>query len=333
MLTALNLQHPAQRATVRGDFAFPADRRRHQPFRFAPAGGRKLCLAGAPQKSHAGWLERWQIPFRPRRREWIIPVLLFLAAMVFQLREKVAVERSHPWRPELTATALGRTEAALQLPYDPKNFPLTEEDALRDVLVSDGSMAPMLAIGVADTISREARALGYDPFLALAIMHVESGFHPEAMSQRGAEGLMQVMPKTQRWLLQQPSFDNERRVAADPMLATDSMLSRDPLLPADPLLNVRLGMRYFGSLQRSFGRLDLALAAYNCGPGRLLSSLKDSAPLPFETEMYAQKVLHRYKRFRSDYDYIGTHSHGDTSKRAPRGPAHSVTAGLRPVVP
>jgi soluble lytic murein transglycosylase-like protein len=224
---------------------------------------------------------------RPRHIEWVLPVVIFLAALSFQLRGEVAVQRQRPWQPAASsAESLGRFEHDVDLAYDPQSFALTEEDAVREIVLSGSDMPSAMALDVADTIAREARALGYDPFLALAIMHVESNFHFEAVSQRGAEGLMQVMPKTQQWLL-----------AVDPALT--HVAER-----ADPTLNVRLGMRYFGQLQRSFGRTDWALQAYNCGPGCLIESLHSQRSLPQETAVYAQKVLHRYDHFRSQYGYL-----------------------------
>jgi len=91
-------------------------------------------------------------------------------------------------------------------------------------------------------INDAARAHGVDPKLVAAVAKRESAFNPAAVSRRGACGLMQLMPATAR------SFG-----------VTDIF---------DPRQNVEAGVRYLRSLIDSFnGNVDLALAAYNAGPG------------------------------------------------------------------
>lgn len=311
----------AQNLSRTGDSAVLPTRHRLQPFRFSPSfSGPRPCLTGGVSRKSHHWLDRWRITRKPRHREWVLPVGIFLAALTFQLRGEVAVQRQLPWQPApISATGLTRFENDVSLGYDPESFALTEEDAVREIILAGSDMPSAMALDVADTIAHEARAQGYDPFLALAIMHVESGFHFEAVSPRGAEGLMQVMPKTQQWLL-----------SVDPALTHVAQRT-------DPTMNVRLGMRYFGHLQRSFGRTDWALQAYNCGPGCLLEHLHDERELPEETAVYAQKVLHNYNHLRSQYGYLTKFTPAPTTrsphvthvaqikkrllaKRAPAGP-------------
>lgn len=105
-----------------------------------------------------------------------------------------------------------------------------------------------------------------DPLLVAAIVTVESRFDPEAVSYRGAVGLMQVLPST----------------AALP----DGEL-------ADPQVNLDAGVGYLGWLLQSFeGELELALAAYNAGP---TSVRRFGGVPPFEeTQAYVEKVLAVY---------------------------------------
>ncbi|NND90958.1 MAG: lytic transglycosylase domain-containing protein [Granulosicoccus sp.] len=105
--------------------------------------------------------------------------------------------------------------------------------------------------------------------LIKAIITEESCFNNTALSPVGAQGLMQLMPATARWLN-----------------------VNDPLDPAD---NLRAGVRYIASLQEQFESLELALAAYNAGPGNV-RRYKGVPPFA-ETQAYVQKVKAHYRRY------------------------------------
>lgn len=192
--------------------------------------------------------------------------------------------RFEPWRPStIDEAGLGQFESATSTKGNPA-LALTTDDAVREIVTAGALPAEWVGPIVA-AINDEARTTGLDPFLALAIITVESQFDPFATSHKGARGLMQLMPGTEGWLL-----------GLTPDLSASAAM--------DPELNVRLGMRYFAKLQRSFGRVDRALQAYNCGPKRLSDVLHETAPLPFQSEVYAQRVLRRYHRYKRDYSYL-----------------------------
>jgi hypothetical protein len=105
-----------------------------------------------------------------------------------------------------------------------------------------------------------------------AVIQIESGGNPNAVSPKGARGLMQLMPATAR----NPGF-------GIPPAKDDSSEE-----------NVRVGTAYLNALLQKYnGNLDYALAAYNWGPGntdRWISQGADPAKLPAETRDYIPKV-------------------------------------------
>jgi len=116
---------------------------------------------------------------------------------------------------------------------------------------------------VTDALVRAAGREGLAPELVLAVIEVESGGDPFAVSSAGALGLMQLLPPT------------GRAVARDLGLAW-----RGPATLFDPVVNVELGTAYLGRLVRRFGDVDRALAAYNWGPTRIARRLEGGVPLP-----------------------------------------------------
>ena len=116
-------------------------------------------------------------------------------------------------------------------------------------------------------IRRAAQRYSVDELLVAAIVEAESSFNAAAISPVGAVGLMQVMPST-----------------AATYGAGD---------PWNPAVNVDLGARYLSRLLNRFGGdLELALAAYNAGPGAV--DRYDGMPPYRETRAYVGKVLSRY---------------------------------------
>jgi soluble lytic murein transglycosylase-like protein len=121
-------------------------------------------------------------------------------------------------------------------------------------------------------IMQHATTHGIDPLLVKAVMKTESNFNPRALSHKGAQGLMQLMPDTARFM---NVFD-----------------------PFDPDDNIKGGTRYLKYLDEIFGgNLELMLAAYNAGPGRVIE-YKMNVPPYEETKIYIQRVKAYYNKLK-----------------------------------
>ena len=146
-----------------------------------------------------------------------------------------------------------------------------------------------------DLITVYSRRHDLDPFLVAAIMRVESRYQPDAVSSKGARGLMQLMPDTGRW--------------AAGCLGIEGY--SDDLL-FEPEVNIRIGAWYLRQLLNQFeGNLTVALAAYNGGPsnvekwlsgGRWSGSIDDLEQIPFgETARYVDRVSRAHRLYLRAY--------------------------------
>lgn len=136
---------------------------------------------------------------------------------------------------------------------------------------------------LAHLIYQESVRHQYDPELIMAVILAESSFHNWSTSQKGALGLMQILPKTGQALAQSNDL---------PFYSPRSLF--------DPHLNVKFGVQYLTYLHRRFGDLELALTAYNYGPTRVSQWLSQDHPLPTR---YTRKVLAHYQKFMDEETY------------------------------
>lgn len=122
-----------------------------------------------------------------------------------------------------------------------------------------------------DLLKAQADAHGLEWQLIAAVIMTESGFNPQAASDKGAQGLMQLMPDT--WM--------------------DLGVS-DPL---DPVQNIAAGTAYLKAQLQRFNTLELALAAYNAGPG---SVQRAGGVPPFaETQNFIARVMGFYAQYKT----------------------------------
>ena len=136
----------------------------------------------------------------------------------------------------------------------------------------DWEKIPLNRQAFVDEIRAAAQVFAVDESLIRAIIHAESAYQPEALSPRGAQGLMQLMPATQEELQITDVFD--------------------------PGNNIEGGTLYLSRLLEQFNQsVDLATAAYNAGPG----AVREYGGIPpyQETKEYVRRVKILYRRYRS----------------------------------
>ena len=132
--------------------------------------------------------------------------------------------------------------------------------------VIDEVTSPAGAADAGDLVAAAARRHGLDPELVRAVVAVESNFQADAVSPKGAQGLMQLMPATARALGVKDAFDPEQ--------------------------NLDGGTRHLRALlDRYNGDLERALAAYNAGEGAV--ERHGGVPPYPETRAYVGRVLER----------------------------------------
>ena len=136
----------------------------------------------------------------------------------------------------------------------------------------DWEKIPLNRLAFRDEIQSAADVFAVDDALIRAIIHAESAYQPEALSPKGAQGLMQLMPATQQDLQIADVFD--------------------------PVSNIEGGTRYLSGLLEQFDQdVELAAAAYNAGPGAVREY--GGVPPYRETREYVRRIKILYRRYRS----------------------------------
>ncbi|OPA80929.1 lytic transglycosylase [Paenibacillus selenitireducens] len=149
-----------------------------------------------------------------------------------------------------------------------------------------------------DVIEKHAKNYEVDPLLVAAIIRVESNYKPSQESRKGALGMMQVMPNTASWIIEQAKFD--------------AVTLED--LKHEPEPNIQIGTWYIASLLTRFDQNKYAaLAAYNAGPTVVAKwlqnetwdgSIEQVKKIPYgETKNYVQRVVYYYNKYNDIYGH------------------------------
>lgn len=121
---------------------------------------------------------------------------------------------------------------------------------------------------VKNTIVQHSVALGVDPAMALSIAKVESGYKHSSRSVQGAVGVFQLMPST------------AAKMGYNPYHLSD---------------NIKGGITYYKMMYKMFGSAEMALAAYNAGPGYV----KRHQSIPSSTRRYIAAVMSEYHKIKA----------------------------------
>jgi soluble lytic murein transglycosylase-like protein len=185
-----------------------------------------------------------------------------ISKVLGRMREIEALINPPKPREEPTARFEDVLEEKLDDPYEEEGFA-----PLEDITVPE-TVAERLAMWEPDLLELSDK-YGVDPNLARAVMRMESGGNPNAVSSAGAIGLMQLMPGTAKGL---------------------------GVNPKDPRRNLEGGIKYLAQLADKYdGDYVKTLAAYNAGSGRV-DSYGGVPPFP-ETERYVKNVLALYRKY------------------------------------
>ncbi len=131
-------------------------------------------------------------------------------------------------------------------------------------------------IQLAEAIYEESIRYNHDPKFILALIAIESSFKNRSVSEKGAMGLMQLMPYVAESIAQELGIEWQG----------ESTLF-------NPLLNLRMGVHYFSQLLLHFDDLRIALVAYNYGPSYVKGLIERRQRIPGD---FYRKVLTTYHR-------------------------------------
>jgi len=131
---------------------------------------------------------------------------------------------------------------------------------------------------IKENIVKHSMEMGVDPALALSIAKKESGFKHETKSPYGAVGVFQLLPSTAKKLGYNPYYLNE---------------------------NIKAGLTYYKMMYKMFGSTELALAAYNAGPGNV-KKYGGTIPPYKETRRFVNVIMQDYKTLQSNPDPVIT---------------------------
>jgi soluble lytic murein transglycosylase-like protein len=177
----------------------------------------------------------------------------------WMMESRTGSKKLQVFRPDDLDAALNRAAEP-----QPQRLSLFSEDREKEA-----RRQMLLDMPFGDALAQAAERHEVDPLLLAAVIEAESRFRPAAVSPKGAVGLMQVMPATGRFYGAQDL--------------------------KDPFVNIDVGARYLRNLLQDYkGNVQLALAAYNAGPGAV-QQWRGVPPFE-ETLAYVKKVSARYEK-------------------------------------
>ncbi|MEZ0391200.1 MAG: lytic transglycosylase domain-containing protein [Pseudobdellovibrionaceae bacterium] len=131
------------------------------------------------------------------------------------------------------------------------------------------------AIDLSSTLLQQAEKYHFDPVFVMAVIRTESSFNPMARGQHGEIGLMQLKPKTAKWIAEKFKL---------PWYGAKTL--------EDPSMNVRIGVAYMNYLRGRFNKqAEKYISAYNMGYTKATQMYASET----KPQIYSQKVLKNYR--------------------------------------
>jgi hypothetical protein len=205
--------------------------------------------------------------------QWIYKVTLAFVILILIGLQSLSLmwlshERTHN---EMVAAQVARIQTDIIDLRSSVDANIVEDLICLKILVLNSRVSNQTAREIASAIYKNAIRYNKDPDLILSIMSIESAFDPAIISNAGAIGLMQVMPQ---WI---------------DVLDIQCDLK-------DPECNIRYGLQILGVYQQLYGELELALTAYNRGPGPVDYALMNGKD---PDNGYAGRIQAVYDRLRA----------------------------------
>ncbi len=193
----------------------------------------------------------------------VLIYLLQSGLLVYLVKEKYDLERQISFQ----QSRIGALEEKLQIFKAIDDFQIGFSDDEVEQLTN--------------TIYEQSQKYHYDPLFVLAVILTESSFKKGQVSNKGARGLMQVVPFVGEDLASRSGVDWK---------GTQTLF--------EPETNIRLGTMHLFEQILKFGDVKKALVAYNVGEARLRGIMRDRKPIP---KNYLNKVMENYKMLKETY--------------------------------
>jgi len=129
---------------------------------------------------------------------------------------------------------------------------------------------------IANSVYEESQKYAIDYRLILAVMKVESNFKNEAISIKGARGLLQVKPSLAKYIVKDTGMKAEEIISLH-----------------EPETNIKIGVNYLSKLLDMFENLASALHAYNAGPSKVKKTSNGNASI---SSHFTKKVMNEYQQ-------------------------------------
>ena len=158
-------------------------------------------------------------------------------------------------------------------------------------------MKSIYTIKYSEYVEKYSSEYDVDKYLIYATIKAESNFDENAESKKGAKGLMQLMDSTAKETAKGMNIElNDKDIF-------------------NPEININLGTKYLSKMIQKYGNIELALAAYNAGSGKVDSWISENTikkdgsnieNIPFkETNNYVRKILKDYRIYKQLYEQEG----------------------------